>query len=230
MTCQTPIPGENQPLFAVPSRAQRSASLTAALLLAVLFAIVYGGCDYLTGLRTTRLRIDFAFEQKIPFMPGLSPVYSSLYLMFLVMPFVLRGRQQLTSYVRAMSLITCVAGVGFLLIPAKLEFSVPADQHQLPVSFRIADRLNLTYNLCPSLHVAYAVFHAELLRHHKPKLTWLFRSWAFSVALAAWLTHQHHLVDLIVGCLVGFCGGPLFRFASAASVRRNPNPSQIETA
>ncbi|MCA9011685.1 MAG: phosphatase PAP2 family protein [Planctomycetaceae bacterium] len=230
MTRPTPLPRENQPLFAAPSRGQLSASIMAALFLAGLFAIVYGGCDYVTGLRTARLRIDFAFEQRIPFMPGLSPVYSSLYLMFLAMPFVLHSKQQLRSYVGAMSLITCVAGVGFLLIPARLEFSVPADQHQLPVAYRIADWLNLTYNLCPSLHVAYAVFHAELFRYQRLKLTWLFRSWACAVALAAWLTHQHHLVDLIVGCLVGLFGWTRFRFACETSVRRNPIPGQIEIA
>ncbi len=205
------MPIDNGALFAVPSRSQFAASIRAAAFLAGLFAIAYGGCDCVTGLRTTRVRIDFAFEQKIPFMPGLSPVYSSLYLMFLAMPFVLRCRRQLRSYVGAMVLITCVASVGFLLIPAKLEFSVPTDQYPLPVSFRIADWLNLTYNLCPSLHVAYAVFHAELLRHARPKLTWLFRSWACSIALAAWLTHQHHLIDLLVGCLVGFCGWRYFK-------------------
>ena len=230
MTCQKPIPGENQPLFVVPSRSQLAASLWAALMLSGLFAIVYGGCDYVTGLRTTRLRIDFAFERRIPFMPALSPVYSSLYLMFLAMPFVLRGRQQLRSYVRVMSLITCVAGVGFLLIPAKLEFSVPADQHQLPVSFRIADWLNLTYDLCPSLHAAYAVLHAEIFRHNRPKLTWLFRSWAFCIALAAWLTHQHHLVDLVAGCLLGLCGWGCFRLAAETCARKNSGPRRIEIA
>jgi len=206
---------KNRPvLFAVPSRSHIRASLLATALLSVLFAIVYGGADYVTGLRSNHLRIDFAFEQYVPFVPEMAVLYSSLYLMFVAVPFILHSERQLWCYVRMMALITCLAGICFLLIPAQLAFSLPADDRQLALPYRIADWLNLTYNLCPSLHVAYAAFHAEIFRQQK-KSHWLFHIWAITIAMAAWLTHQHHLVDLVVGYVLGICIAARYKSFSA---------------
>ena len=174
------------------------------MLLSILFAIVYGGADYVTGLRTRHLRIDFAFEQNVPFVPEMALLYSSLYLMFVAVPFLLHSERQLWCYVRMMALITCIAGICFLLIPAQLAFILPSDDRPLALPYRIADWLNLTYNLCPSLHVAYAAFHAEIFRQQKT-IHWLFPIWALTIAVAAWLTHQHHLIDLVAGTLLGIC-------------------------
>jgi len=187
--------------------------MVSALFLSFLFGVVYGGADYLTGIRKHHVRIDFSFEQNIPFLPELSPVYSSLYVLFLFVPFMLRRPQQLRSYVCAMTVMTLAAGVCFLLIPAQLGFASPPVDQVLPVSFRIADRLNLTYNLCPSLHVAYAVFHAQI-PGRRARLPWLFHVWAFSIAAAAWFTHQHHLIDLLAGSLLGICGGAIYKVLS----------------
>ena len=209
-------------MFAVPTGSHLLASLLAAILLSVLFAVVYGGADYITRHRANHLRVDFAFEQNLRFVPEVSPLYSSLYLMFLAVPFVLRTKRQLWSYVQVMALVTCVAGICFLLIPAELAFSLPSDGSRLPVPFQIADWLNLTYNLCPSLHVAYASFHAEIFRQQKTNRKWLFHSWAFAIALAAWLTYQHHFVDLVAGYLLGICGGARYKF-----VCRFPRTSAI---
>ncbi len=216
MTSLSPNPDHDQPLFEVPSGSQLTASLLGASLLSVLFVVAYGGADYVTGLRANHLRIDFAFEQNVPFLPEFSPLYSSLYLMFLAVPFVLHSEWQVWSYVRRMALITCVAGICFLLIPARLAFNLPADERQLPFSFQIADWLNLTYNLCPSLHVAYAAFHAELFRLLKTNGMWQFHSWALAIALAAWLTQQHHLIDLVLGYLLGVCAAARSRCVGVA--------------
>jgi hypothetical protein len=119
-------------LFAVPSGSQLLASFLAAILLALLFGVVYCGADYVTGLRASHLRIDFAFEQRIPFVPELSLIYSSLYLMFLAVPFIVRSDRQLWLYVRMMASITCVAGICFLLIPARLNFTLPVGGRGIP--------------------------------------------------------------------------------------------------
>ncbi len=219
MSGLSPPPNDQQPLFAVPSGSQLLATLLAAILLSVLFGVVYGGADYVTGLRASHIRIDFAFEQNVPFVPELSLLYSSLYLIFLAVPFVVRSKRQLWLYVRMMASITCVAGMCFLLIPARLAFTLPVDGSRLPVPFQIADWLNLTYNLCPSLHVAYAAFHAEVFRHQKPGRSWLFHTWAVAIALAAWLTHQHHLIDLVFGYLLGIVGGVRYKYVYSSRGR-----------
>ena len=172
MNDSTAVPKNTKSFFAVPSQSVRRAYLQAVVLFCLLFAAVYGGADYLAGLRNNRLRVDFAFEQNLPFVAELSPVYSSLYFMFLTVPFVVRRKEQVWSYARTMAAITVVAGICFLLLPAELAFRLPTRDRDLPLFFRLADWLNLTYNLCPSLHVAYAVYHAEFLRKQISSL-WL---------------------------------------------------------
>ncbi len=188
--------------FVRPNAEHTQRCLLSAVAVSLTFAIVYVGTDYLTGLRTPRFRMDFAFEQHIPFVPQLSPVYSSLYLMFAAMPFVLHTTIQLRSYTYRIVLLTLVAGVAFLLLPAELAFPNSSADIVLPWSYLIADQINLTYNLCPSLHVAYAAFHASVFQARIRLGGWT-HVWATAIAVSAWLTHQHHVIDLFVGYATG---------------------------
>jgi membrane-associated phospholipid phosphatase len=201
---EVPVPpDEAEPFLALPSRAHLTACLAAGAYISVLFVVVYGGCDYMTSLHSRRVRIDFGFEQSLPFVPALSPIYSSLYLMFYAVPFVVRSRPELATYMKMVTAVTILAGIGFVLFPAEIAFRLPSDREMLPWSFRIADAINLTYNLCPSLHVGYAALHAELFRRRSPRWGWLSHLWALAIAVSAWLTYQHHLVDLVIGYVLG---------------------------
>jgi membrane-associated phospholipid phosphatase len=189
--------------FALPTRAHAARCLVVTVLLCALFMAVYSGTNYLTSLRTDRIRIDFAFEHRLPFVPELSIVYSSLYLMFLAVPFVLRTTSELRWFAILMAAITIFAGICFLLLPAEVGFDVPQELGWFPAAFEIADQLNQTYNLCPSLHVAYSAACAEVFRRKNNRYGWPFHLWALAVAVSAWLTYQHHLLDLIAGYALG---------------------------
>ena len=69
--------------------------------------------------------------------------------------------------------------------------------------FDLADRLNLTYNLVPSLHVALslaciAAFSTRTAPVGKT-LLWI---WATGIAISTILTHQHHVIDVVTGWLL----------------------------
>ena len=66
--------------------------------------------------------------------------------------------------------------------------------------FHLADRLNLDYDLVPSLHVALSVacitafcIHTRVIGR---TLLWI---WAAAIALSTLLTHQHHVIDVVTG-------------------------------
>lgn len=185
--------------IALPTSAHVIRCLRAGATIGCLFLFVYSATDFLTGLYSQHVRIDFPFEQRLPFIPELTLVYSSLYLMFLTIPFVMRTQKELSVVIDAYVVVTVVAGLCFLLLPAETGFEVPTDLGRFPAAFRIADKLNQTYNLCPSLHVAYGVTCAELFRLKNVRYGSLFHFWAFAIAIAAWLTYQHHLLDLMAG-------------------------------
>ena len=169
------------------------------------FVLVYGGMDALTARRTFRVPVHFPAELAIPFIPAMTLFYMSIYLLFWMAPFVLRTRREIRAFVVTLAVVTFCGGVGFLLFPADLAFAPPREE-DLGIwagLFHFADKLNLTYNLLPSLHVAFAVicvavFSARATVAGKAVL-WF---WAAMVAASTVLIHQHHLLDVATGWLL----------------------------
>jgi len=174
------------------------------------FVLVYSGCDAITAHRDARVRIHFDWETKIPFVPDAVLVYMSIYPLFFAAPFVLRQRQEFLALAVTLNTVILAGGLGFLLLPAQLAFP-PSDELGLfPHLFRFADRLNLTYNLVPSLHVALSVACIGAFVSKTGQagriLLW---SWSAAIAASTLLTHQHHLVDVVSG---GGLGWAMSRF------------------
>ena len=172
---------------------------------AIWFVIVYSGADLLTARRGFRLPVHFTAELRIPFVPAMTVFYMSLYLLFLMAPFILRTRREFRAAVLAMASAIFVSGIAFLLFPAELAFAPPAegDLGIWAGLYHVADRLNLTYNLLPSLHVAFAVVCVAFFSPHAPRpvkaLLWL---WAALIAASTVLIHQHHVLDVVAGWLL----------------------------
>ena len=168
------------------------------------FALVYGGCDWVTAHRTLRVPIHMPFELSIPLIPGAVLAYMSIYLLFLAGPFIVRERREFTALIRALALATFIGGIGFLLVPSQAAFAPPGDLGIWSGFFHFADHLNLDHNMVPSLHVALAVCCiAAFSRHAGQPARALLWTWAIAIALSTLLTHQHHVIDVVTGWGVG---------------------------
>jgi membrane-associated phospholipid phosphatase len=177
----------------------------------VWFILVYGGCDAITAHRTTRIRIHLDSELRFPFVPDMVLIYMSLYLLFLVSPFILRGRREFLKLAVMLDVIILGGGIGFLLIPAQLAFTPQTNLGNFPGLFRFADRLNLTYNLVPSLHVAFSVacvaVYSVRSRALGKVVLWI---WAVAISASTVFTHQHHLLDVLAGWVLALTVFNLF--------------------
>lgn len=206
----------SEPLMAWPGWAHVRWFLALWVALSGEFVVVFGGGDFITAHRQTRLHLYLQSELAIPFIPSMVVAYMSIYLMFLPAPFVLRSRREINALAIALVKVILIAGAGFLLFPAQLGFpSTPSEVAQLdPVAAHrwgplllFADRLNLDYDLIPSLHVAlfvtcatvYAVRAGVVVRS-------LLASWAAAVVASTVLTHQHQVIDVIAGVALGLWG------------------------
>jgi len=190
------------------------------------FVLVYGGADLLTARRGLRLPVHFTAELSIPFVPAMTVFYMSLYLLFFMAPFILRTSREFRAVVLAMASAILVSGIAFLLWPAELAFA-PPDEADLGIwagLYHIADDLNLTYNLLPSLHVAFAVVCVAFFSRRAPRpvkvLLWL---WAALIAASTVLIHQHHVLDVVTGWLLALACVKFF------SVSRQETPDDRET-
>lgn len=182
------------------------------------FVLVYGGMDALTARRTFRVPVHFPAELAIPFVPAMTLFYMSIYLLFWTAPFVLRTRREFRALVITLAFAILCGGIGFLLFPADLAFAPPREEDLgiWAALFHFADKLNLTYNLLPSLHVSFAVICVAIFSARAPVvgkvLLWF---WAAMVAISTVLIHQHHLLDVATGWLLALvCVKSVFdRFA-----------------
>jgi hypothetical protein len=172
-------------------------------------------------------------EAYIPLVPAFTLVYMSIYLLFLAVPFVLRTKREVRNLGIVQSMTVLIAGICFLLIPAKLAF-VSASDSELGVwksLFRFADRLNLDYNLVPSLHVALSIVCIEFFCVHASRAgKTVLRLWGLAIAASTLLTHQHHLIDVGSGYLLALGVVKLTHRAKMSANMATPIPVPREAS
>jgi hypothetical protein len=144
--------------------------------------------------------------------------YVSIYALFILGPFILRERREFSALICALALVTLIGGIGFLLVPSRAAFAPPGDLGCWRGLFDFADRLNLDYNMVPSLHVALSVCCVSAFVRHASKLgRVLLWTWAAAIALSTLLTHQHHALDVVTGWALGVLAP---RVVMCAALRR----------
>jgi len=193
------------PFLAWPGWAHLRYATLVSLAITAWFGLVYAGADALTAHRTFRVPVHFAAELRIPLVPAMTVFYMSIYGLFFLAPFVLRTRREFRAVAWTIFCVITCGGVAFLAFPAQLAFAPPREEAlgMWAGLFHVADDLNLTYNLAPSLHVALGVVCVAAFSPRAPgaakALLW---SWAFLIAAATVLTHQHHVLDAVTGWLL----------------------------
>jgi membrane-associated phospholipid phosphatase len=111
-----------------------------------------------------------------------------------------------------LDVIILIGGIGLLLIPGQLAFRPETNLGAFPGLFRFADRLNLTYNLVPSLHVALSVACiATYAQRSGIVVRILLWAWALAISASTVLTHQHHVLDVVTGWIVALSAFKLLR-------------------
>jgi len=184
------------------------ARLTAYLRLAIpvgaLFAAVYFTSNWFSGQRPRLYHLYWEWELAIPFVPVMIYAYASV-LLLLLLPGVLLGRRQFPALARAMVAVILVAALVFVLLPAEPGFQRPARVPGYELLFGALYALDKPYNLVPSLHVACSALCVAALLHAGPRIavkTGLLL-WAGLLSVSVLLVHQHHLLDVASGWLLG---------------------------
>jgi membrane-associated phospholipid phosphatase len=188
------------------------AAARTAVLLSLLFLVVYGGCNWITAQRTDVGTWYFAWERYIPFVPLMILPYMSIDLFFVAAPFLCRDRSELALYSRRISFAIVAAGVCFLLMPLTLAVERPAATGWLGVIFDWFRGLDQPYNLFPSLHITLRTILADLYVRRTRGLTRVATHvWFSLIGFSTILTYQHHVVDIAGGFVLAAICFYLFR-------------------
>jgi fatty acid desaturase len=180
-------------------------NIVVSLIFGIFFWLIYGSGSALYHSAPTLHRVDFAFEQSIPFVPWASLVYLTAAPFLWVAPFVLRTPEQLVPLAVALALELLIAWWIFLLFPVEVSFPPPEVSGVTGLLFSWADALNLDGNSLPSLHGALPLSVAWACAEGKTVLVraalW---GWAWLIALSTTLTHQHNVLDVVAGAALAF--------------------------
>lgn len=173
----------------------------------LLFLLFYGGANWVAEQHHWRVAIHCSADLSIPIVPWTIALYLSLNLLLWMAPFVLRTRAELKALTAALAAATLIAGPVFLLLPAQDAFP-PLDPQQLgdwSTCFNVARTMAMQHNYLPSLHVAFTVIAASSYATQAQRLgRILLGTWSAAIVVSTLLTHQHYLLDVVTGLLLGW--------------------------
>jgi membrane-associated phospholipid phosphatase len=172
--------------------------------LSCLWLLVYGGANWIAGLHHYRVKLWSEKELAIPFIPAAAIVYLSLFPMLWLSPFVLHTVHQLRAFGKIIALTIVISGIGFVAFPFEPAYPSQRTYGFVGVIFHFADVINLRYNMLPSLHVAMAAACAYVYGFGNgtaARVLWW--TWAVAIAFSTLVTHQHHVIDVVVGGILG---------------------------
>lgn len=173
------------------------------LILTPTFAIVYGGTNWWTSQRETRLHLYGEWELAIPLLPEALLIYISIHVLFLL-PLWALNSARMACLGRAMLSATLAAGLVFLLLPAQLGYSRVEPRSWLNPVYELLYLLDRPHNLVPSLHVVLSTLVLLFLaRDAGKRLRFVYGLWWLLMSASVVLTHQHHLLDVAAGLALG---------------------------
>jgi hypothetical protein len=195
------------PFLAWPGRRVLAEAVVLGTAQTLWWMLVYFGADWVTGQRSTRVRVHLDAELAIPFIPEFILAYRSLDPLFLIGPFVLRTRAQIRALTWAMFCVTLIAGLCFLLLPAEPAYAPQVVPEFWADIFAINTQIVRRYNMVPSLHVALST--VVLAAYGTGRGAWDragLAAWGGLIALSTLLVHEHHVLDVVTGFLLGWAG------------------------
>jgi protein-tyrosine phosphatase/membrane-associated phospholipid phosphatase len=193
---------------------------TTAVLLSLLFLMVYGGTNWLTAQRpATDVQTWYGTWELslIPYVPLLIVPYMSIDVLFFLAAFVCRDERELRTFSRRVTFSILAAGAFFLLMPLKLAWLARPQVAGwfgdfVEQSCTAPFLMEYPHNLFPALHITLSMILADLYgRHARGTIRVLSYSWFVLIALSTVLTWQHHVIDIAGGVMLGGFAAYFFR-------------------
>lgn len=148
--------------------------------------------------------LAFAWERHVPFLAWTILPYWSSDLLYAVSFALCRTRHELDRHALRLLAIQLFSVACFILFPLRVAYERPPISGFAAWLFDSLTSFDQPFNEAPSLHVSLAVILWEHYRRHLPAAwRWWAGAWFVLMALSAWTTYQHQLIDLPTGAWAG---------------------------
>ncbi len=169
----------------------------------ILFFLIYAPTNhFFNGINS--FQPFFSWEKTIPLIDWMIIPYISFNLLFLL-PLFFFSEKQLKVFGLAFALSTICAGIFFILFPIRPEFTRIIPTGFTSTLYQQLYKLDSARNIFPSLHVTYTVIYfLSCFRIFKSN-HWriLFGLWVVLIIISTLFIHQHHIIDIAAGILLG---------------------------
>ena len=169
------------------------------------------------GLATRALwtRLDRA----VPTVPEAIWPYGLYYVLVMMPMFAVRRVRELGEVLTAYLFVTVSAWVVYALWPVRMEYPhlVCGGRFSCEVLLRLWS-MDMGVNVMPSLHAAHSALAAAIFWSYRSKAWPVIAAGAAAVSIAAVLTRQHYILDIVAGVALALVGWALVRLVFGALV------------
>jgi hypothetical protein len=188
--------------------------LAALLYVAVLgsfFFLSYGFANTAASRRAYVPFVEFAWEQKVPFLAWTIIPYWTSDFLYAASILICTTRRELNMHAGRLIAAQLISVSCFLAFPLQCVFERPATHGFFGWWFDVLMGFDKPFNQAPSLHVSLAVIlWSRFSAHLKAPWMILMRAWLILVVLSTMTTYQHQFLDLPTGALAGLLAIALF--------------------
>ena len=201
-------------IFVELSKEQVIKYCTGVTLFMGLFVLVYGSCNYYASTLEpdSLFRVYLEFEKNTPFIPATILIYRSLDVLLILALFLIHHKYYV-NYYKTMIIAVFIAAIFFILFPGKIGYVWPKEVSQFKLLYEMLYALDKPHNLAPSLHITYTFITLEVMKHSIGKnslVIFISHLWMLAMCFAVLFTHQHHLLDIVTGFILGLVSMKIF--------------------
>ncbi len=172
----------------------------------LLFYFAYGFTNHRTLSEESLFRAYFGTELAIPLLPFMIVIYFSFNLLTGTSLFVL-NRLELRAFAWSSMICTLAAAFFFYFFPTICGFERPTLEEVgiWRPWFEFLYSFDQPQNLVPSLHVTYSALAVYVMTPRvRPMGRKILASWLVLLCASVLFTHQHHVLDIAGGLLLGY--------------------------
>lgn len=168
------------------------------------FFLIYNITNHLAANGPTPPTWYAQWELKIPIVPWLILPYWSIDFLYVGGFLLCVSRTELRILSWRVFTAVAIAGTVFWLYPLNLGFQRTGDYGVWTPLYSALFSFDKPHNLFPSLHVAFAVIlRWTYARHLSGGLRIAFHLWFALITVSTVFVHQHHLIDVVGGGMLG---------------------------
>jgi membrane-associated phospholipid phosphatase len=171
-------------------------------------------------------------DRAVPTIPEAIWPYALYYVLVMMPIFAVRRVRELSEVLTAYLLVTVTAWVMYALWPVRMEYPhlVCGGRFSCEALMRLW-AMDMGVNVMPSLHAAHSALAAAIFFSYRSRVWPLIALGAAAVSIAAVLTRQHYILDIVAGVALALVAWALVRRAFAALVPASePAPEPVGAA